>query len=207
METKHITTAATLKTAGSDAGSIDAAFVRFNNRDRDGDVILPSAFEDGQEVIMTWAHDWTKPIGKGRVRVERDRAVFSGRLWLDTHDGEQAYRRIKNAGSLQQYSWGFQILDSDRGDFKGERVRFIKATELFEVSPVLIGAAGPGNTATLSVKDARGPLAHLSAEDRKAIDEAHRRVYGFGINPTREDINRVVVEALVTQARSLGVKV
>lgn len=207
METKHITTAATLKTAGSDAGSIEAAFVRFHNRDLDGDVILPTAFKDGQEVIMTWAHQWEHPIGKGVVRVEPDRAVFSGRLWLDTFDGEQAYKRIKNAGKLQQYSWGFQITDSNRGDFRGEPSRFIAGTELFEVSPVLIGAAGPGNTATLAIKHGRRDQRVTLTEHDVLVTQARLNgVYvpyakSSPLYSPEDEIRCVVMEARETLAR------
>src|SRR3712207_6590402 len=85
-ETKHVTTPATLK-ARREEGAVEAVFSTFGTVDRDGDVVLASAFTDGQPVAMTRAHDWSKPIGRGNVRVEPTRAVFVGKFWLDTDDG------------------------------------------------------------------------------------------------------------------------
>ena len=151
-ETKHVTTPATLKARGEE-GAVEAVFSTFGAVDRDGDVVLASAFTDGQPVAMTWAHDWSKPIGRGTVRVEPTRAVFVGKFWLDTDDGLQAYRKVKAMGELQQYSWGFRVLDSEPGRVDGRPVRFIKRAELFEVSPVLVGANS--QTGTLALKGAK----------------------------------------------------
>lgn len=161
METKHLTTGATLKAEGDDAGGIEAIISTFDVVDHGGDIVLASAFEDGQEVMMVWSHDWDRPIGKGAIRVEPDRAVFVGKLWLDTDDGMQAYKKIKNAGTLQEYSWGFRVLDADFAERDGNYVRIISKSELFEASPVLKGEGK--NTRTLSLKavvedDIRLPL-------------------------------------------------
>lgn len=150
MEIKRINTAATLKMEGDEAGRIEAIISTFDVVDRGGDVVLASAFTDGEESLMVWSHDWDKPIGKGRIRVEREHAIFDGKLWLDTFDGEQAYRKIRNAGDLQEYSWGFQVLDAEDGLKDGSPVRIIKRTEIFEASPVLKGEGM--RTRTLSLK-------------------------------------------------------
>lgn len=158
METKQISGhAATLKTSGSDAGTLEAVFSTFDPHvDLDGDVTLPTAFEDGVEVPLVWSHRWDEPVGKGRIRVERDRAIFSGKLWLDTNAGTEAYRRIKNLGSLQEFSYGFSVIDSAPGQRDGRRVRILKKLQVHEVSPVLKGA-GIG-TGVLSLKDTRRRL-------------------------------------------------
>lgn len=192
METKHLTTGATLKTEGDDAGSIEAIISTFDVIDHGGDVVLASAFEDGQSALMVWSHDWDRPIGKGTIRVEPERAVFAGKLWLDTTDGEQAYRKIRNAGDLQEYSWGFRVLDADFAERDGQPVRVIKRTEFFEASPVLKGEGM--RTRTLSLKSglsfpdqsdaalaavrdwqARArSLADLRAKDGRVLSEANR---------------------------------
>ncbi len=79
-----------------------------------------------------------------------ERAVFKGSLFLDTDAGADAYRTIKAMGDLMEYSWGFRILDADFVERDAEYIRVIKRAELFEVSPVLVGA-GIG-TGTLSLK-------------------------------------------------------
>lgn len=152
METKQIVTTATLKAAGDEEGQIEAVISSFDVVDRGGDIVLASAFTDGQECLMVWSHDWGRPIGKGVVRVEETRAVFAGQIWLDTDDGLQAYRKIKNAGDLQQYSWGFRVLDADFAERDGQYVRVISGAEMFEASPVLVGEGL--NTETLALKNA-----------------------------------------------------
>lgn len=130
-------------------GSLRAVFSVFDVPDREGDVVRASAFKDGQRTLMTWAHQWDKPIGDGVIKVEKGRAVFEGSFWMDTIDGEQAYRKVRNAGGLQQYSWGFRVLDTQpNNDIKGYD---ITKAEIFEVSPVLVGANQ--YTQTLAVKE------------------------------------------------------
>ena len=149
-ETKHRTSGATLKDQGGEAGYLEAVISTFGVVDSDGDVVEPTAFTAGQEVPLVWDHDWSSPIGKGVVSVTDKHAIFTGRLWLDTFDGEQAYKRIKNAGTLQEYSWGFRILDADYAERDGRDVRVIKRTEMYEASPTLVGANR--QTGTLSIK-------------------------------------------------------
>jgi HK97 family phage prohead protease len=142
----------------SQEGQIEALISTYG-RDRDGDIMTREAFSgsDGKSIPLVWAHNWDQPIGKGTVRVTDEGAVFTGQFWLDTADGEQAYRKVKNAGDLQEYSIGFRIKDAVLGyeEIDGERVytRTIKDLELFEASPVLVGAAY--NTGTLAIKQAK----------------------------------------------------
>jgi HK97 family phage prohead protease len=149
LETKTFTT---LVSPDDESGLLSAMFSTFHVVDKDGDVVLPSAFQTGQEVPMVWSHDWHKPIGKGAIEVTPEGAVFKGKFNLNTSWGRDAYESVKFTGPLQEYSWGFRVTDheyEDRGDAK---VRVIKGARVFEVSPVLVGA-GEG-TRTLAVKDA-----------------------------------------------------
>src|SRR5687768_12333322 len=151
MTDKVIVTKGRLDGAGR--GELEAVVSTFHVVDKQGDVVLPSAFTEGQAVPLVWHHSWDKPIGAGVIRVERDRAVFKGKLWLDTDDGEQAYRKIRNAGALQEFSWGFEILEAEPATGDGQPVRVIKRTRVYECSPVLVGA-GEG-TRTLAIKAGR----------------------------------------------------
>lgn len=150
MDTKHITTRAVLKADGDDEGTIEAVFSTFGVVDRDGDIVEAGAIPDGQQVPMVWSHNWERIIGKGKTEVNSERAVFKGRLFLDTDAGADAYKTMKAMDDLQEYSWGFRVLDADFVERDEEFVRVIKRVELFEVSPVLVGA-GRG-THTLSLK-------------------------------------------------------
>lgn len=174
MDTKHITTRAVLKDGEGEEGIIEAVFSTFDVVDRDGDIVVREAIEDGKEIAMTWAHDWSRIIGKGSTHVEDDRAVFKGRFFLDTADGLDAYRTVKNMGSLQEYSWGFRVTDSDFVERDGQQVRVIKGTEQFEMSPVLIGAAGTGRTGTLSLKHGQPLYDHADALEDAVVDFVSR---------------------------------
>jgi HK97 family phage prohead protease len=147
LETKTFTT---LVSPDDESGLLSAIVSTFHVIDKDGDVVLPTAFTAGQEVPIVWHHDWTRPVGKGVIDVTPEGAVFKGKFNLGTTWGRDAYESVKFAGPLQEYSWGFRVTDHDyeqRGDAK---VRVIKGARVFEVSPVLVGA-GEG-TRTLAIK-------------------------------------------------------
>lgn len=148
---KHFIAPLTVKADGPE-GSVRALFSTFDVIDRGKDIVLPTAFTHGQEVAMAaWGHNWGNlPAGKGKVLVEKEGAVFEGRFFLETEAGRQTYDTVKAMGDLQEWSWGFQVLDAGFEERDGEQVRVIKRAEVFEVSPVLIGE-GLG-TRTLAVK-------------------------------------------------------
>lgn len=166
----------------SQEGQIEAVISTFG-RDRDGDVMTREAFanSNGKPIPMVWSHQWDAPIGKGVVSVEDGGAVFRGQFFLDTPRGEDAYKTVKAMGDLQEYSIGFRIKDADFGyeeDDAGNRVytRTIKDIELFEASPVLVGAAY--NTGTIAVKSAK----HQEDihEQMKALHEQHEQSCELG---------------------------
>jgi HK97 family phage prohead protease len=148
MELKYRTAPASLDTEVE--GRLKAAFSVFDELDSDGDIVRASAFTDGQAVPLVWAHDWTKPVGKGVIRVGSKYAEFDGAFFTDTAAGMDAYRTVKAMGDLQEFSWGFQILDQIKGKPTDAHKREITKATVFEVSPVLVGANR--NTRTLAIK-------------------------------------------------------
>jgi len=137
---------------GAPEGSVLAVFSTFNVIDKDGDVTLPGAFEDGAPVrISSWGHKWYElPVGRGAIQVDGERAVMDGRFFMDTIGGADTYRTVKGLEELQEWSYGFNVLDSEEGDFEGQHVRFLKKLEVPEVSPVMKGAGI--DTGTLAIK-------------------------------------------------------
>lgn len=133
-------------------GSFRATFSTFNVIDRDGDVTLPDAFEKGQEVrIAQWGHNWGSPvIGKGAIDFDGERAWVDGEFFLDTTAGKDTYLAVKNLGTLQEWSYGFAIKERSFGEFGDppQQVQFLRRLDVFEVSPVMIGAGiGTGTDA------------------------------------------------------------
>ena len=169
LQVKRLHAPLEIKDADDESGDVVAKFSTFDIVDRSGDIVRKSAFTDGQTALMVWAHDWTKPVGKGVVRVHEGHATFEGKFWRDTEDGEQAYRKVKNAGDLQEWSWGFRVLDTASNDaINGYD---ITKAELFEVSPVLVGANQ--ETATLAVKSEFCPTCgHKNAHPEPAVQPA-----------------------------------
>jgi HK97 family phage prohead protease len=131
-------------------GEIECVFATLNRVDRDNDVISPSAFTPGQSVPLCWSHDWSRVCGKGTVRLEQDRAIFAGKLFLGTHEGREAHATLAGLGSLAEFSYGFTATDWKYTEVDGREVRRIDKLELVEVSPVI--AAASYGTQLLSLK-------------------------------------------------------
>lgn len=135
----------------TEEGELEAVFSVFDIVDSDGDVVKSSAIHDGKAIPLVWAHDWSKPIGKGTIVNDGKRAIFKGKFFTETAMGMEAYKTVKAMGDLQEYSWGFRILDESKGEKDGKVVNEINDTEEFEVSPVLIGANR--ETETIGIKE------------------------------------------------------
>lgn len=148
-----------LLTFNEEEGTVEAVFSVFNEIDSDGDVVLPKSIRSGygdKGVVMCWAHDWKEIIGKGQITQDDDKAVFKGTFNMNTTKGKEAYETVKAMNDLQQWSFGFEVHDSEMGMFtkdSGEQqeVRFLKDVKVWEVSPVMVGANQ--NTHTLMVKE------------------------------------------------------
>ena len=173
-----------LKEDNESLGEVKAVFSVFNNIDSDGDVVLPNAIKSGfnsGDVPMVWAHKWDMPIGKGKIKQDKDMATFEGKFFMDTESGKEAYNLVKSMGDLQQWSFGFRVLDSEYGKFKkdandeGEDVRYLKDLEVYEVSPVLVGANQ--ETFTMAIKSTKedtnekGVLGHDSFSKEEPGEE------------------------------------
>lgn len=172
MDTKHFV--ATLNFKDMAEGEVIAAFSVFNEKDSDGDVVLPSFFTSGQDAPMAaWGHDWgSLPPGRGTILTTPTHAEFHGRFFVNTTHGRDTYLTVKEMAGLQEWSFGFRILDAESGEMGGERVRFLKRGEVYEVSPVLVGANR--NTQTLFVKSGQSFEAQIEAALAAVLDVAER---------------------------------
>jgi len=152
MEKKKFNAELEFKENADETGQFVAVFSRFNEIDKHGDVTEPGAFEDGAKVkIASWGHDWyTLPVGKGIIHQDEEKAWVDGKFFLDTEAGRETYLTVKNLGELQEWSYGFETLESSEGKVDGQKVRILKKVKTFEISPVFIGAGN--NTQTLAIK-------------------------------------------------------
>ena len=134
-----------------------AVIAQLNVIDKDGDVTLSGAFGT-QTVNMLPAHDRMSPrLGKAILTEVDDMVVadFKFNLDKDAVQAREWYSSLKfdmeNGDSLQEWSYGFKMLDASNGEFEGTKVQFLKKLKVFEISPVLRGA-GIG-TGTLAIKE------------------------------------------------------
>lgn len=156
MNTKDI---GRLKVADASSGKVTAVFATLGVIDKHGDVTRPGAFSAEDVLISAYGHEsWfgAAPVGKGRISEQGDKAIFEGQFWLDTAGGEETFKVVKNAEDLQEWSYGFDVLESAQGEMDGQPVQFLDKLKVYEVSPVLVGAGI--DTRTLAIKGDRGKM-------------------------------------------------
>lgn len=137
-------------------GLVSAVIATFNVVDSDGDWTVPGAFPVGAEVpISAYQHtSWSGalPVGKGVIRADQTRAWVEAAFFMNTAAGRDTFEVVKELGPLGQWSYGYDVVDSDQEQRDGRIVRVLRSLVVHEVSPVLVGA-GVG-TATLDAKTA-----------------------------------------------------
>ena len=119
-----------------DKGTIEAAFAQLNVIDADGDVTLPGAFPSKEVPMSAYGHtswDGALPVGKGTISEEGDWAVFKGQMFLDTTAGRDAHATLKGLGPLAEFSYGYEPTDFSFGEQAGQKVRYLKLLDVFEV--------------------------------------------------------------------------
>lgn len=135
-------------------GEVAAVFSTFGVADHDGDVTPADAFDNGAKVLISaYNHQsWqgAMPVGKGTIRVGSKEAVMEGAFFMNTTHGRDAFETVKEVGDLQEWSYGFDVLDAGETEIEGKSYRLLKKLKVYEVSPVIRGA-GIG-TYTQSVK-------------------------------------------------------
>jgi hypothetical protein len=142
--------------------------------DKDGDVSLVGSIPVGKEVpISSYAHaSWPErggrlPVGRGVLSEVTDKGrslgVLQGNFFNDTTHGRDTYLTVKGLADLQEWSFGYAV-ESTKGVWAGLPANLNSKYDVFEVSPVLIGAGN--GTHTMGIKD--GPPADLSLKDHFA---------------------------------------
>jgi len=157
------------KKSADKTGEFRAEFATLNVIDHDGDVTVPGAFHDGQETLIeAWNHNYGQlPVGKGIIHEDDDKAVIEARFFLDTQGGLEHYTTVKALGELQEWSYTFDIEESDEGVFEGQDVQFLRKLDVWGVAPVQRGAGI--DTRTTDIKTVKG--AGDSASDGAGDDE------------------------------------
>lgn len=137
-----------------------ALLAKMDEVDKDGDTYTKGAFDwksGGQWAPIVPAHNWKEmPFGKAKVFERGDEALAELRLNLDTAAGKDWHSALKfdleTGQPVQQWSYGFNVLDFANEKRQGQAVRNLKRQEVLEVSPVIVGAGN--GTRTLGMKNA-----------------------------------------------------
>lgn len=193
MLTKNLTV-----TEMGETGKGLAILARLTEVDHDGDTYEKGAFswKGGEQwCALIHHHDrYQMPFGKARVYEEGDVAYAELHLNLETTAGRDWHKALlfdlANGKAVQEYSYGFDVVDADF-QVRGEsRVRVLKRLDVHEVSTVIRGAGrGTGTLSMKALKEAGfapliaglGELAEalggdplsLSATGRKQLEEIH----------------------------------
>lgn len=187
----------------ADQGQISAVIATFGVVDHDGDVVEPGAFTDGERVrISAYNHaSWhdALPVGRGEIRTTEREAIFDGQFFMANQAARETFEVIKGMGELQEYSWGFDIIEAEAGQLDGADVQFIRKVKTHEVSPVLLGASI--GTRTLAVKGKGMKLSdHLDAAIAE-VEEITERVADAVAQ--RAESGQKLAEATLDRAQKL----
>ncbi len=212
METKSSLSGLQVKSASK--GEVEAVFSTFNVIDKDGDVTLPGAFTEGQEVAISgYGHSIWKgdmPVGRGRIRTTRSEAILEGQFFMNTTAGRDTFEVVKAVGAGQEWSYGFDVLHApESGMFAGRKANFLKKLKVHEASPVFQGA-GIG-TRTLAVKSL---MQGAGFTEQEAVLAVSATEYSAAIRPHEtkvtvkqwdglQVVNEIPADATVDDLRSV----
>ena len=160
---------------GSKEGDVLVAFAKADGTtiDRDGHITEPGAFPTKTVPISSYGHSsWPEKgsrLPTGLVEIGEDRsskeALAKGSFFVNTTHGRDEYLTVKALGPLQEWSYGYRVLAGAPSKENGRRITRLKSLDVFELSPVLIGAGIGTRTVDIKGFDDEGPLAGLPFAD------------------------------------------
>lgn len=187
-------------------GEVEAVFATLNVKDHDNDVTTSGAFENGAEVVISaYNHkswDGALPVGKGTIQEVGNEVILKGQFFMDTTHGRDHFNTVKALGARQEWSYGFDVNESEPGEHEGKSVRYLKKMTVHEVSPVLRGA-GLGTT-TRHAKSLRDEVAEALGGVKAAVESAERVVaLRAEQGKSLSNVNRESLEELAVQMDKL----
>lgn len=158
LEYKTFPTTFTLKKEKEDdkeRGIIEAYVSIFNNVDSMNERVLKGAFKKSLEKKLpkgVWSHKWDEPIAKTLEAEEDDKGLrIKGKLILGVQRAREVYELLKE-GVIDEFSIGYRVVK----DQIRNGIRELKEVELYEWSPVLVGAND--KTELVDIKDGLSSL-------------------------------------------------
>lgn len=169
---------ARVEVKNAELGEVEALFATFDVVDRDGDVTRKGAYKSGAHVrISAFGHkSWegALPVGKGVIHETSEGVVLRGQFFMNTQAGRDTFEVVKELKDQMEWSYGFDVDESEPGEHEGKSVRILKRMTVHEVSPVMLGA-GVG-TRTLGVKSFNDEITFAVDAVKVAAESAVRVV-------------------------------
>jgi phage head maturation protease len=140
----------------SDEGKGRIVFATMNQVDKDGDLTDPGAFGNQLAHLLpmhVWKDADTPFLGVAQISEARNKAIARFELNMDLQRARDWHSSLKFAldrGKTIEWSYGFDVVDSEMRTVDGKSVRVLKKLLVHEVSPVVVGAGN--NTRTLDMK-------------------------------------------------------
>lgn len=176
----HETKALAVKQLEEDGSGL-AILATLDAIDHDGDTYDPGAFGEQTAKVLD-GHIWGgPPLGKARVYEQGNQALAEFQLNLGTQAGADWHKSLRfdleQGTPLQEWSFGFRVLDAETETRDGDRVRVLKKLQVYEISPVVLGA-GIG-TRTVAIKGRSGLILGMAqvAGDLDVVLTEAEKVY------------------------------
>lgn len=161
-------------------GQVEAVFATLGVVDKDNDLTEKGAFTEGAPVVISsYNHkSWegALPVGKATIHEVGNQVVMKGQFFMNTTHGRETFETVKALAEdgLGEWSYGFNVDDSESGQHEGKSVRILKKMSVYEVSPVMRGA-GVG-TRTTYAKSFNDEIAEAVDAVTAAVESAERVV-------------------------------
>lgn len=141
--------------AVDDEGSFEAVIATLNVVDHDEDLTIAGAFGKQHVSILPAHNRGSGSFGKAEIFEKGDKVIAKGKFNLKIQAAREMFETLKfdlaHGEPVQEWSYGFQIKESEEETRDGVTIRILKKLEVFEVSPVLRGAGI--DTGTILAKD------------------------------------------------------
>lgn len=190
-----------LKEVG-ETGTFEAVIATLGVIDHDGDIVESGALQGKTASIVPAHQQHTIPLGKVRIEERGQSVVAIGQWNMAIQDAKEWHEALKfdlaNPPAVQEWSWGYQVLDAEDAIVDGERIRKIKSVDLIEVSPVLRGASIGTRTLAAKSADRVKLVEQIQAVTKQALaaktrfEEARKLRQESGREMSRESVAAVL---------------
>lgn len=143
-----------------DDGSFVVAFAKLGAVDSDEDYTFHGAFKSGQAVPVSdyghaiWPTKGAKPpTGRAVLSEDGEWALATGSFLMKTTQGQNAYETVKGMSDLQQWSYGYNVLEKAAPPAGIKARRGLAKLDVKEISPVFLGAQALAHTRAIKELD------------------------------------------------------